>query len=552
MRTFYLVRHGRPDFPEGEKPCIGRTDLPLSQEGRRQMEALRRQLAGKGIRRIYASPLSRCVESARILSGGQIPVTVLEELREIDMGAWEGLPFSEIRERYPEEYAARGQDMAYFTPPGGESFAACQKRARKALEQIRAEGGGSCVLLAHAGVNRALISWKENRPLEELLRIPQEYGSVYAWEEPVWAGLITAAGLSSRMGDFKPLMPLGGQTVMGRILDTLRQGGVGEVAVVTGYRGEDIRAQAGGKGLTFLSNPDFATTRMFDSVRIGLRYWAEKADSPEGRDLDGVYFSPVDTPLFSEYTLRREAEAFASGTEAVYVPAYQGQPGHPILIRRTALEALLAHDGEQGLRGAYARLGDSAVAQVEVPDAGCVPDADTPEDFRRLQDLLQSRQRPDEAECRRLLAFLGTPEATVRHGEAVAELAREMGRACGAGLDLDLLWAGGLLHDLAKGQPDHARAGGRFLRQLGYGPVAQVVEEHTDLPLYRLSGLNESLLVFLADKRIRGTERVSLEERFSVNRRRFAGNPEALAALERRYACAKKAEALVREKGFRE
>ncbi len=561
MRTLYLVRHGMPAFPGEKKQCIGWTDLPLSPEGRRQMEALGEDFAGRGIQRIYTSPLSRCVESAHILSGGRIPVEILEELREIGMGEWEGLTFEEIRSRYPAAYRERGLDMARFCPPGGESFVSCQQRALRALEKIRAEENGPVVVLAHAGINRALISWKENRPLENLLQIPQGYGSVYTWEDPVFAGLIVAAGFSSRMGSFKPLMELDGQKVIEREIATLRQGGVGEIAVVTGYRAEELREVAGGRGMTFLHNGRYAETRMFDSVRMGLRYFAEKKRTPAGEALDGIYFLPVDVPLFSLFTMEWEARAFAAGGGEVYCPWYEGAPGHPLLIRCSALEELLAHNGERGLKGAYERLGERTV-RLDMPDAGCVMDADTPEEFARLEAFAQSRQVPDEAACRRLLAWFGTPEESVRHSEAVAQLAVEMGRAClsgsvhpsgdadAGGLNLALVYAGGLLHDLAKGQPDHARAGGRWLRLLGYGPAARIVEEHTDLPPSRQNHLNESLLVYLADKRIRGTRRVSLEERFLPGRQRFAGDPEALAALERRFACAKKLEEWIRRKGY--
>ena len=68
MRTIYLARHGKPEFPGGEKCCIGRTDLPLSEEGRAQIAALADSFKGKEIERIYTSPLKRCAESARILS----------------------------------------------------------------------------------------------------------------------------------------------------------------------------------------------------------------------------------------------------------------------------------------------------------------------------------------------------------------------------------------------------------------------------------------------------------------------------------------------------
>ena len=67
MRTIYLIRHGKPEFPDERKYCIGRTDLPLSEEGRTQIRALGETFAGRRIEKIYTSPLKRCRESAAIL-----------------------------------------------------------------------------------------------------------------------------------------------------------------------------------------------------------------------------------------------------------------------------------------------------------------------------------------------------------------------------------------------------------------------------------------------------------------------------------------------------
>lgn len=86
MGTLYLIRHGLPAF-EGEKRCIGATDLPLSEEGREQMRRVRERLQHANIRRIYVSPMARTRESAQIISGGYIPVTEVPELQEIHMAA---------------------------------------------------------------------------------------------------------------------------------------------------------------------------------------------------------------------------------------------------------------------------------------------------------------------------------------------------------------------------------------------------------------------------------------------------------------------------------
>ena len=549
MRTLYLVRHGRPEFPDGEKLCIGWTDLPLSEEGRRQMEKLAEQLRGKKIDKIYTSPLRRCVESAGILSeclsGGSIPVQTIEDLKEINMGDWEGRSFAEIRERYPEEYAERGRDMAKFTPPSGESFEDCQKRALKAFLTIREESRGNVIVLGHAGVNRTLISWREKRPLGDLLQLPQEYGSAYAWEEPTFGGLIVAAGLSSRMGSYKPLLKLGGQTVLRREIDTLKRGGVTELAIVSGYRAEELMAEAGEQEICWIHNPAYRETKMFDSVRLGLSHF-------EGTDLDGIFFLPVDVPLFTQFTMEYEKYCFGRSDSAVYCPVCEGAAGHPLLIRTSVLPELLAHDGEQGLRGACEKLG-ARLESFEVPDGGSSMDADRPQEFARLEAFYGARGIPDPETCRRLLRWFQTPPAVVRHCEATARLAVEIGQACaaqGAKLDIELIRSAALLHDLAKGQENHAETGARWLALLGHDKTAEVVADHMRLPEEKSETMNESLIVYLADKRTRGEETVTVEERFAAKIELFQKDPQALQAVLWRLELAKRAEKLVREKGY--
>ena len=133
---------------------------------------------------------------------------------------------------------------------------------------------------------------------------------------------------------------------------------------------------------------------------------------------------------------------------------------------------------------------------------------------------------------------------------ALAEkIAAECNRA-GAGLDLKLVRAGALLHDMAKAYPDHAGTAARWLSMLGHGAAARVVADHMDLPEEKLGGLSESLVVYLADKMTQGEKTVSVEERFEYKRRMFADQPEALAAVGRRRELARRALAIARQGGF--
>ena len=91
-------------------------------------------------------------------------------------------------------------------------------------------------------------------------------------------GLVVAAGLSSRMGAFKPMLPVGGDTLLRRGLTTLLRCGCGPVAVVTGRDRELLEASLGDLPVHCIHNADFSTSQMFDSVRLGLAWLAPRRD----------------------------------------------------------------------------------------------------------------------------------------------------------------------------------------------------------------------------------------------------------------------------------
>jgi probable phosphoglycerate mutase len=217
MAKLYLIRHGLPELPGDEPVCLGAADAPLSREGREQMKGLREFVRQAGIRRIYVSDLVRSRESGEILSGGEIPVTVREELRENAMGAWETLSFREIRERFPEEYRRRGEDLAGYAPKGGESFRSCQRRALAACRRILSELDGNAAIVGHVGFFRSLICALEGRELSRLMDVDLPCGGVYEWPAgPALGAVILAAGRSSRMGALKPLLPAPEGTLLSR------------------------------------------------------------------------------------------------------------------------------------------------------------------------------------------------------------------------------------------------------------------------------------------------------------------------------------------------
>lgn len=183
--------------------------------------------------------------------------------------------------------------------------------------------------------------------------------------------VITAAGMSSRMGEFKPLLKIGSMSMAGRIAATFRQAGAETVVMVTGYRADELESHLSGSGIVFLRNPDYERTHMFDSAKIGLAYLSDKCDV--------ILFTPVDIPLFTDATVRTLLE---SG-EKLACPVFGGQTGHPLLMSADVAKRILSDSGEDGLRGAITRCGVDMV-EIAVNDEGILYDADTPQEYRKL------------------------------------------------------------------------------------------------------------------------------------------------------------------------
>lgn len=181
-RTIYLIRHGTPEGAELMR-CIGRLDVPLSEKGFDEART-----AGKWIREnasdftLYSSPLSRCLDTARMIqkeTGCNEPV-VVNDLMEMAAGTWEGMTFEEIQKKYPEEYEERGKNLIHYETPQGESFYNAGLRFLGGLQQILHGDTESenLVVVGHAGVIRASLCHLGAQSFDYMLCIPQPYGGI--------------------------------------------------------------------------------------------------------------------------------------------------------------------------------------------------------------------------------------------------------------------------------------------------------------------------------------------------------------------------------------
>ena len=155
----FIVRHGATVL-SAEDRFAGVTDVELSEEGREQARRLADRLGGEKIAAIYASPLGRTVETARILAAPHdLQVHTCDGFREISHGHWEGMKRREVEEKFPEEMAEWEKDPYTFAPEGGESGLAVTARALPALiDLVREHPGENILIVSHKATIRLLLS----------------------------------------------------------------------------------------------------------------------------------------------------------------------------------------------------------------------------------------------------------------------------------------------------------------------------------------------------------------------------------------------------------
>lgn len=212
---------------------------------------------------------------------------------------------------------------------------------------------------------------------------------------------ILAAGFSSRMGAFKPLLPLGDRTVIERAITVFRAAGVKTIVVVTGYNREALLPVLEREAVTEAFNPHFEEG-MFTSIQTGT------AAMPRG--LDGFFLMPVDCPLITESVLDVLKQGFEPDRFAV--PCYRGKKGHPLLIPASYWEEILQYHGRGGLKSITDREFEK-MKRIPVNMEGVVMDMDTPQAYEEIRDYLKRGCESESLEK----AARGRRFFLVRHGQ---------------------------------------------------------------------------------------------------------------------------------------
>ena len=167
-----LARHGQTDW-NAAGHIQGQTDTSLNDLGRRQAAdlALRLEQAGEHPIALYTSPQRRALETAQIAGRalGLTPV-VVEDLREVSFGVWEGHSWEEIARIWPGEYAAYRADRLHTPPPEGESFAHLLERVYPALTGIAGTGEGTALVVSHSAVIKAVCCHMDGADFRDIQR----------------------------------------------------------------------------------------------------------------------------------------------------------------------------------------------------------------------------------------------------------------------------------------------------------------------------------------------------------------------------------------------
>ncbi len=207
-------------------------------------------------------------------------------------------------------------------------------------------------------------------------------------------GLILAAGLSTRMGQSKPLTKFLNKNLIDQTIKTMYDAGIGNIQVVTGFEQERVeaylRTNYSSDRIHTIWNPHYENGSILASIKTGL---------PKLKDFDYVFIQLVDLPCILPETYQKLWETMRVPGKKAVIPTVDGRRGHPVLIDISLLPEILSYEnaaGGGGLRGFWKQLGDEFL-EVPVTDCGCVMDTDTKEQLREAEMYLMQRKKAEDA-----------------------------------------------------------------------------------------------------------------------------------------------------------
>jgi putative nucleotidyltransferase with HDIG domain len=345
------------------------------------------------------------------------------------------------------------------------------------------------------------------------------------------AAIIIAAGYSSRMDSFKPLLKFKDMTAIERLIRTYQSAGIRDIYVVVGHRREEIIDKLADLEIEIVFNEAY-DEGMFSSVKKGVFALDEKV---------GAFFmQPVDIPLIKQETLQLLMNCYMSNEKGIIYPTFCEQKGHPPLIDCKYNSFILNSNGEGGLKRILESLEEDA-CYVPVYDNTVLMDMDKKEDYEKLVEY-EKRNAPNHEECIAIMKHYKVEEHIIKHCEAVCGMAGKIYHGVslnGISLDENALLAAALLHDIARKEKNHAVVGANIIRELGYSFVGDIIESHKDIKVCEEEKLSEKEILYLADKLVKEDRVCDMKERYEQLLEEYIDNPKAYEKIKKRWLSAK-------------
>lgn len=205
-------------------------------------------------------------------------------------------------------------------------------------------------------------------------------------DESSVGGLILAAGLSTRMGQSKPLTKFLDKKLIDQTIKTMQEAGIDNIQIVTGFENERVEAYLqdnySSDHIHTIWNSNYGNGSILTSIKTGL---------PELAACESVFIQLTDLPCIMPETYRKLLETMFVYRKKAVLPTVDGRRGHPVLIRMDLLTDILAYEGAVcggGLRGFWKQLGDDMM-ELPVDDPGCIMDTDTKEQLQEAENYMR-------------------------------------------------------------------------------------------------------------------------------------------------------------------
>ncbi|MFA5904921.1 MAG: DVU_1551 family NTP transferase [Desulfobacula sp.] len=338
------------------------------------------------------------------------------------------------------------------------------------------------------------------------------------------SAVIPAAGFSSRMKDFKPLLPFGDKTIVEQVIDLFKVNHITDIVVVTGHNHTEIEPFVRKAGALPVFNSDFESG-MLSSIQKGVRNIR-----PEN---SGFFLLPVDIPAIRPSTVDVLIQKWAESEDQILIPYFDDMPGHPPLISSRLKPDILSLSNGSTLRDLLLSQTHRTIP-IKVYDRGILMDADDKKGYEAVLRKFSCLHIPDKEECLAIINDILPENDPIRtHLADVSFTALKIANALSEKVDPDLVIAAGLLHDIKRMEKDHAKTGAAVLGQLGFTEVSEIVAQHMDIELDHHTPVREKEIVYFADKICNGHGvDLNYHKRFADS---LMKSPWAMNSISKRY-----------------